>query len=186
MGRWEPDARTRLTQAGIELFEARGYDQTTVADIAAAAGLTERTFFRHFADKREVLFDGSAALEAQMVAAVAQAPADASPPDAVRAALAAAADFFDGRRPYARRRQAVVSADPVLVERELLKLARLADALRGALRDRGVAEPDATLAAEVGVLVFRVGFTRWLEEDRDLPEVFDETYAQVQAASARR
>jgi len=184
MGRWQPDARTRLEQAGLELFEERGYEATTVADIAAAAGLTERTFFRHFADKREVLFSGSTVLAETMAAAVADAPADATPPEAVRAGLAASASFFDARRVHAGRRQAVVVGNPVLLERELLKMATLTEALAGALRGRGVGEPAATLAAEVGVLVFRVGFGRWLEEDRPMGEVFDETYAAVGAASA--
>ncbi|SEP63344.1 TetR/AcrR family transcriptional regulator [Microlunatus flavus] len=183
MGRWQPDARSRLTQAGLALFEERGYDATTVADIAAAAGLTERTFFRHFSDKREVLFDGSVALAQAMVEAVEDAPPEASPQEAVRAGLGASAAFFADRRAHAGRRQAVLADNPVLLERELMKLATLTDALRGALRVRGVDEATATLAAEVGVLVFRVGFTRWLEEDRPLTELFDETYAAVQAAT---
>lgn len=184
MGRWEPNARTRLEQAGLALFEERGYEQTTVADIAAAAGLTERTFFRHFADKREVLFSGSVALAELMAQAVLDAPPGAAPYEAVRAGLAASAAFFDERRPHARRRQAVVRGNAVLLERELMKLSALTAALVGALHARGVEEPAATLAAEVGVLVFRVGFARWLEEDRPLIDVFDETYAQLGAATA--
>ena len=75
MGRWEPDARGRLEQAALELFEERGYARTTVGDIASRAGLTERTFFRYFTDKREVLFSGSGAVESLMVESIAAAPA---------------------------------------------------------------------------------------------------------------
>ena len=74
MGRWEPNARGRLEQAAMELYLERGFDQTTVAEIAERAGLTERTFFRHFADKREVLFAGAGALQELLVSAVAGAP----------------------------------------------------------------------------------------------------------------
>ena len=184
MGRWEPNTRARLEAAALALFEERGYELTTVADIAAAAGLTERTFFRYFADKREVLFGGSAALIERMVAAVVDAPKDAAPQEAVRRALAATEDVFEDRREHARRRQGVLAANPVLMERELMKSATLTDALAGALRGRGVAEPAATLTADVGALVFRVGFARWLEEDRPLSELYEETYAQVGAASS--
>lgn len=183
MARWEPNARARLADAALELFEERGYEQTTVTDIAAAAGLTERTFFRHFPDKREVLFDGSAALVDLMRTAVREAPADASPQEAVRHGLAASEPFFESRRDHARRRQRVLMADAVLLERELSKLATLTDALAAALRDRGVVEPTATLTAEVGMLVFRVGFARWLADDEPLSAVFDATYAAVGAAS---
>ena len=97
MSRWEPDARGRLEQAAAELFAERGFDQTTVADIAVRAGLTERTFFRHFADKREVLFSGQDVFQEQFVTAVAGAPATATPLEAVAAGLAAAGNLLQGR-----------------------------------------------------------------------------------------
>src|SRR6516225_6766131 len=100
MSRWKPDARGRLEQAALELYVERGFEQTTVAEIAQRAGLTARTFFRHFADKREVLFAGSAALEEQMVDALDAAPATAPPMDAIAAALAAAAGLMGGRRDF--------------------------------------------------------------------------------------
>ncbi len=181
MGRWQPDARSRLERSALELFEERGYEQTTVADIAARTGLTERTFFRHFSDKREVLFGGSPVLVARLVEAVAAAPATATATQAVRTALRSTEAFFDGRREHARRRQDVVAANPVLLERELMKMATLTDALGTALRARGVDPQVAALSAEVGVLVFRLGFARWLEEDRPLVELFDDTYAAVGA-----
>lgn len=162
MARWEPNAAGRLADAALELYLEHGFEQTTVAEIAERAGLTERTFFRHFADKREVLFAGSAALQEQLVRGVAEAPASATPMQAVALALESTDDIFDERRAFARTRQAVIAATPELQERELIKLARLASAMAGALRQRGVAEPAATLAAEAGMAVFRVAFERWV------------------------
>jgi len=188
MSRWEPDARGRLAQAAMELYRERGYEQTTVAQIAERAGVTERTFFRHFADKREVLFDGSQGLQRRMVAAVEAAPASASPLDALTAALAAAAELFLELPPeFPRQRQEVIAAHPALQERELSKLARLSAALGDALRRRGVAEPAASLTAEAGVAVFRVGFERWISgaADRDLAVVLRESLAELRALTAR-
>ena len=129
MGRWEPNARGRLELAALELYAANGFEQTTVAEIAARAGLTERTFFRHFADKREVLFGGP--LSELFVTAVADAPPSATPLDAVAAALLSGTALIQQRRPYSLQRQAVIAANPALQERELIKLAALGDALGG-------------------------------------------------------
>ena len=165
MGRWEPDAESRFRAAAIELFGEIGYEQTTVAAIAERAGLTARTFFRYFADKREVLFNGSERLQQTMVDALAQAPAEVSAIDAIAAALMKAGDFFDDdRRPFARLRSTVIAANTDLRERELIKLATLSAALAQALRERGVGEPDASLAAEAGIAVFRVAFVQWVSE----------------------
>ena len=127
MGRWEPDARGRLEQAAMELFEERGYARTTVEDIAARAGLTERTFFRYFTDKREVLFSGAAALEALMVETIGAAPASVAPLTAVTGAFDALAPWFESRRGHARKRRTVIAAHAELGERELIKLSTLAD-----------------------------------------------------------
>ncbi len=162
MARWEPNAAGRLREAALELFEERGFEQTTVAEIAARAGLTERTFFRHFADKREVLFRGSEGLRDALVAAVDQAPASASALQAVSAALEAAGALFAPE--FARRRRAVILATPELQERELIKLASLTDALADALRRRGVRDPVARLAGETGMAVFRITFERWVTD----------------------
>src|SRR5690348_679579 len=139
MVRWEPNARGRLEEAALALYAERGFDQTTVAEIAERAGLTERTFFRHFADKREVLFWGQAALAEFLVTAVAEAPESASPMEAVGAGLLALGPFFEDRRIPARQRQSVIAANPSLQERELMKLSTLATTLADALRARGVA-----------------------------------------------
>lgn len=146
----------------MELFADRGYDDTTVADIAERAGLTKRTFFRHFADKREVLFGGGAILQDAMTAAVAGAPADATPLEAIALALAAGADLVGGDIGHTRARQAIITAHPELQERELIKMARISAALAAELRARGVEPTAASLAAEAGIAAFRVGFERWV------------------------
>ena len=187
MGRWEPDARGRLERAALELYVERGYDNTTVAEIAERAGLTERTFFRYFADKREVLFSGSAVLQELLVDAVAAAPATFSPIDAVAAAIESAGALLQERREGARLRQTVIAANAELRERELIKLASLASALADALRQRGVKDPDATLAAEAGVTVFRVAFERWIGRARgNLPRLVRESFAELKAVTAGR
>ncbi|GAA4344858.1 TetR family transcriptional regulator [Angustibacter luteus] len=171
----------------MELYVERGYDQTTVAAIADRAGLTARTFFRYFADKREVLFAGSESLQDSLVAALDDAAPDASPMQAVAAALDAAADFLGDRRDYSRQRQSVIAANAELRERELIKMASLAHALGDGLRRRGVPEPDASLAAEAGVAVFRVAFDRWVNDpvDRPLAQVMRESLVQLRTVTTR-
>jgi AcrR family transcriptional regulator len=164
MGRWQPESGKRLMRAAFDLFEERGYDSTTVTEIAARAGLTKRTFFRHFADKREVLFSGFGHLQEVMVAAVAAAPASATPLEVMGEALDAAGDFFGEGPELARRRRRIVVANPELQERELIKLAALAGALAQALRTRGIGGPTALLTAEAGVTVLRVALERWTDE----------------------
>lgn len=165
MGRWAPDGRGRLQQAALDLYGERGFESTTVAEIADRAGLTERTFFRHFADKREVLFWGAAALQEFLLANVDRAPASLPPIETIAAALCAAADeIFEDRLEFARQRQAVIAANPELLERELRKLASLASALADALRRRGVGDPASMLAAEAGVSIFKISFEAWTSD----------------------
>jgi len=186
MGRWEPNARGRLAQAALELYAERGFEQTTVAEIAERAGLTERTFFRHFADKREVLFAGAEALQELLVGAVASAPDSVAPIEAVAAALEAAGALLQERREYSRQRQAVIDANPGLRERELIKLASLASALAGALRQRGVADPAASLTGEAGIAVFKIAFERWVSgaSQRELPRLIRESFGELRAVTA--
>jgi AcrR family transcriptional regulator len=189
MARWQPDAVGRLQTAAFELYAERGYEETTVAEIAARAGLTERTFFRHFADKREVLFRGSDELLQLMVDAVDGAAASASPIEAISLALQAPGVIFDdARRPFARRRQAVIEASPELAERELVKLASLATALAEALRRRGVAPTAAELAAGSGLAAFRATFARWVQTgcDVDFAQCARDTVAELQSVTAAR
>jgi AcrR family transcriptional regulator len=186
MARWEPNARGRLEQAALELYSKRGFDQTTVAEIAKRAGLTERTFFRHYADKREVLFWGAGELERFLVRALDDAPHSFPAIDAIGRALEAAAPLFHERRDFARRRQAIIAATPELQERERIKLASLASAFAGALRRRGVREPVASLAAEMGVATFRIAFERWIDEmnQRDLSDIIRESLTELKAVTA--
>ena len=186
MGRWEPDSRGRLEQAALALYAERGFENTTVAEIAARAGLTERTFFRHFADKREVLFGGAGLLQELMVGAVVGAPASTAPIDAVMVALEAAGNLLQERRAFARQRQAVITANAELQERELIKLASLAAAVAEALRRRGVTDPAAGLAAEAGIAVFRVAFERWVDdaEPGDLPGLIRQSFDQLKSVTA--
>ena len=186
MGRWEPNARGRLEQAAMELFLERGFEQATVTEIAARAGLTQRTFFRHFADKREVLFYGQEMLRDLLVSTVADAPEAAAPIDAVAGAIVAAGALLQERRDYARRRQIVIDANPELRERELIKLAGLAEAMADALRKRGVSDPAASLTGEAGIAVLKVAFARWLSEPGQpgLPELMRESFGELKAVTA--
>ena len=186
MSRWQPEARGRLERAAMELFGERGFEQTTVAEIAARAGLTERTFFRHYSDKREVLFGGSAGFSGLLMQSIADAPAGATPIDTIAAALATAGELFVDRLDHARRRQRIIDAHADLQERELIKLASLAASLAEALRQRGVGDPAARLAAEAGVAVFKVAFDRWIElsNTASLSDIIRESLDELKAVTA--
>lgn len=186
MARWQPDARGRLQEAALTLYGERGFENTTVAEIAEHAGLTRRTFFRYFADKREVLFSGAKELEDLFTTEVSAAPVSVSPLDAVATGLEAVAAMFEPLREYAARRQRVIASNPELQERELIKLASLAEAVAEALRGRGVGDPTAILIAEAGVTVFRVAFERWVDEgnEEDLWQLIRESLDQLRAATA--
>lgn len=189
MVRWKPGARERLRAAALDLYAERGFEQTTAADIAQAVGLTERTFFRYYADKREVLFDGQDQLQKIFVDAVAAAPAGARSVDIVAGAIEAAGAFFpDDHRSNSRVRQTVIDANPGLQERELLKLASLSRKVAAALGERGVAEPQATLAAETGATVFGVAFRQWIAdgEARSFGDVAAEVFAELRSLTSRR
>ena len=167
MPRSGADARRRLQGAALELWSERGYDATTAADIAARAGVTERTFFRHFPDKREVLFDGAAAMQAILVGTLAQAPADLTPFEALRTAFAAVEPLFEVNRAYSGVRQRVIAATPSLRERELAKAAFLASALADGLELRGVERRLAALAAEAAMAAFSHAVASWIEQPED-------------------
>jgi AcrR family transcriptional regulator len=186
MGRWEPDAPGRLGQAAMDLYLERGYEQTTVAEIAKRAGLTERTFFRHYADKREVLFAGAATLQALMVSAVAEAPASLAPIEAAAAGLEAAGALIGQRRAFSRQRQAVIAANAELQERELIKLARLSAAMADTLVQRGVSVAVAVLTAEVAIAVFKVAFERWVSESAppDLSACIGASFDELKTVTA--
>ena len=163
MAKQEGDARDRLQQAALELFGERGYDHTTAAEIAARAGVTERTFFRHFPDKREVLFDGQAVLRDALTASIVDTPHDLGAIDTLFQSFRSVRQLLEDNRPFSKPRHEVISATPALLERELTKLAALADALASALRARGVSDLQATLAARAGMAAFAHATISWLE-----------------------
>lgn len=169
MARWQPDARERLVAAALALFNERGYDETTVAQIAERAGLTRSTFFRHFPDKRDVLAAGQDALAQLLREGIAAAPADATPLAAVCSGLKSAATGFTSfNRDLAPMLKAAIAASTELQERNALKQIGLAVAMAEALQARGVAEPTAVLAAELGALAFKTAYARWAEPDEEL------------------
>ena len=156
--------RVRLQRAALELFRERGYDRTTAAEIAARAGVTERTFFRQFPDKREVLFDGEAILRVALTAAIADAPDGLGPLDTLFRAFRSVLPLLEENRPYSKPRHDVISSTPELQERELAKMAALADALASALKERGVADLTAVLAAQTGMAAFVHATISWLDD----------------------
>lgn len=178
MSRWQPGARDRLQRAALDLFTEQGFAATTVPEITARAGLTTRTFFRHFADKREVLFAGEEDLPTLAAAFLADAPVDWDPMAVVTHGLATVmTPMFEGRLEFLLTRRAVVDGDEGLRERELHKLAGLTDSIGHGLRQRGADELTAALAAGLAVTVFGVALTRWLDRDGevDLATVVGET-----------
>lgn len=156
--------RLRLQQAALEMFEKHGFERTTAAGIAERAGVTERTFFRYFADKRETLFGGEAVLRPALTQALAAAPAGLSPLDALFHAFDAVLPLLEGNRGFAAPRQAVIDATPALHERELAKHEALADVLAEGLRARGVADAVAMLAARAGMTAFAHATVAWLDK----------------------
>jgi AcrR family transcriptional regulator len=186
MPRWEPNGRERLVRAALDLFTEQGYDSTTVAQIAERAGLNPSTFFRHFPDKREVLFAGQDTLCQLFADGIATAPAPVTPLEAVAAALSAAATAFPpDRRDLGPQRRAVIAANPELQERDALKRAGFAAAMTKALQARGVPDPAASLAAELGVLAFRRAHARWADPANQQPfsELAHQELQELKAAS---
>ncbi len=164
MARNEDDVRVRLQDAALELFRECGYDRTTAAEIAARAGVTERTFFRYFPDKREVLFDGEAKVRGALTASIADAPDGLGPLDTLFRAFRSIQLALEDYRPFSKPRHEVISTTPALAERELAKMAALADALAAALKARGVADLRAVLAARTGMAAFVHATTSWLDD----------------------
>ena len=187
MGRWEPNAAQRLESAALELFVEQGFAETTVPQITARAGLTTRTFFRHFADKREVLFGGYDEIPDRVTGLIAGAP-DGLPALAVieQGLVAMAETRFEGRRDYLRTRREVIRTDPGLGERDLRKMAVLGEAATAAFRQRGLDELAAAVAAQLAVTAFGIAIGRWLDEDGDRPlaDLIRETVAALRAVTA--
>jgi AcrR family transcriptional regulator len=185
MGRWEPDARDRLVRAALDLFDEQGYENTAVAQIAERAGLTKSTYFRHFKDKREVLFGGQDELVELLVKGIAETPESAGPLVAVEGALVAiAVTFSEERRANGPRRLAVIVANDELRERDAMKMAGFSSVMQEALRQRGASELDAAVAAELGIVALRLGYKRWPEVGGDFAEVARRALEEVRRAAA--
>ena len=185
MPRNREKVRRRLQEAALELFRERGYEQTTTAEIAAKAGVTERTFFRHFPDKREVLFDGEAVLKSALARAVADAPHGLGPWDTLFWAFRSVEQLFVENRPFSEPRQQVIANSPALQERELAKIGSLTAALASALRERGVANRLATLAAQVGIVTLSHAVTSWLGDGAgDLDDYLVQAFHEMRALSS--
>jgi AcrR family transcriptional regulator len=189
MARWTAGAKERLQAAAFEAIRARGLESVTVAEIAAAAGVTERTFFRYFADKREVLFGGQEVLLATWVEHIAEAPADSDAGRVVVEAMRAAAEalFPNERRSSSRVRGEVIAGDIALQERESLKMRALSAAVAHALVERGGDEVESALAAQAVVGVFTVAFAQWIApgESRSLAEIQDDLLVRLDALLPR-
>jgi AcrR family transcriptional regulator len=187
MARWEPNARVRLVYAALDLFTEQGYDATTVNEIADRAGLTKTTFFRHFPDKREVLFAGQDVHARLLADGIAAAPESATPLEAVGAGLdALAATFTDDRREFSARLRPVIAGHAELRERAAFKHAGLAEAITEALGKRGVPEPTAGLAGELGVRAFYRAFDEWADPAcrQTCTELTRRALAELRAATA--
>jgi len=187
MARWEPDGRERLVRAALDLFAEQGYDNTTVAQIAERAGLTKSTFFRHFPDKREVLAAGQDTLCQLLSDGIAGAPQSATPLEAVAAALdAVAGAFTPERRDLGQKMQEAIAASNELQERDTLKRVGLATAMTNALKQRGVPEPTASLASEMGVLALKVAHSCWADSsnEQELAVLLRKSLHELRKASA--
>lgn len=189
MARWEPGARERLVVAAVDLFTEQGYDQTTVAQIAERAGVTKSTFFRHFPDKRELLVAGQDALSRLLAEGIAEAPDDATPLEAVDAGLQRVSGAMtEFNRDLGPRLKAAVAASAELQERDALKSVGLAVAMADALKARGVPDPTALVAAELGLLAFKRGYEQWTGADRavdtDLATYTSRVLDELRAATA--
>jgi AcrR family transcriptional regulator len=185
MARWKPNAPERLAEAALDLFAERGYEATTVAEIAERAGLTKSTFFRYFADKREVLF-GGLTMDQLLAAGIAAAPPAATPLEAVANAFDLLGNdvFTPDRRQFSRRRRAVIAANPELQEREALKGLRISAAMVEALEQRGVPAITAQVAAHVASLSLTMAYTRWSEGAEDFADLARRSLTELRAASA--
>jgi AcrR family transcriptional regulator len=179
------DARRRLQGAALELWSERGYERTTTAEIAARAGVTDRTFFRHFPDKREVLFDGAAEMRGALVRALGAAPAQLAPLKALQHAFAAVAPMFEQNRAHYAVRERVIAETPALRERQLAKMADLTSAMTSALMARGFEERRTRLICEVAMATFVYATAAWAADakgslETHLDQAFDELHAFVE------
>ena len=180
MPRNSEDARHRLQVAALELFTQNGFDQTTAAQIAERAGVTERTFFRHFPDKREVLFAGQQILSAALTESIRQAPADMPQIAVLRRAFADVTPLLEGNRRFSEPRRHIIATSPALMEREAAKHAALSAVVSAALQRRGIAPARAAFAAQAGLAVLGHAFDLWFADDsRPLDQCLAEAFEEL-------
>jgi AcrR family transcriptional regulator len=187
MPRNSEDVRRRLQEAALELYRDQGYDQTTAAEIAARAGVTERTFFRHFPDKREVFFEGEAAFRDSLLEAIARAPAGLTPLQLLRQAYRSVEAWAEANRPLAEPRHQVIDKTPALKERQLAKTAALTTALSEALQHRGIEPRLAALAIQTVQAALVYAAETWKEEPGSpLGPHIDRAFQALEELVARR
>jgi len=187
MARWAPEAKTRLQQAAMALFVERGYSEVTVAGIAERAGLTKRSFFNHFADKREVLFADGDEFIASIAEHLAELDAALGPLDAALAALTdggqSLAVYADGA---AIRRQ-IINSTPELQERNLVKLAALTQTITDSLIERGAPSRTAVLTAHAAMTVFNTAYDDWIDQpEADFADLMSRAHAELVASLTSR
>ncbi len=184
MPRSGEDARRRLQGAALELWSERGYERTTTAEIAARAGVTDRTFFRHFPDKREVLFDGAGEMRDALVRAVEAAPAALSPLKALQHAFAAVGPMLEQNRDHYAVRERVIAQTPALQERQLAKMADLMGAVSAGLVARGLEEGRARLTTQAAMAAFAYATTAWTaDSEGSLETHLDQAFETLRAVS---
>lgn len=176
--------RERLQRAGLELFAEHGFDGATTEQIAARAGVTERTYFRHFPDKREVLFASEDELRETTASALAAAPADLPALPALRHAFHDVVPLIERNRPLAELRAPIIRSSPALLEREHTKAAALVDLVAAGLIARGTSEREAVLCARIGIDAFSTAIRSWTPGRTDLHDELDDTFTQVQRLAA--
>jgi AcrR family transcriptional regulator len=185
MPRNAEDARKRLRHAAIELFSEHGFDQTTAAQVAARAGVTERTFFRHFSDKREVLFDGQEILGTALTEAIGKAPPELAPIETLQWAFASVTQLFEANRQFSEPRQRLIAVTPALQEREVAKRAAMARMIADALVRRGVPRLRAELATQAGLAVLSYALAAWFAGPSGLlGDYLDRAFAELQDLSS--
>lgn len=180
MPRSGEEARRRLQRAAIELFAEHGFDQVTAAQIAARAGVTERTFFRHFPDKREVLFEGGAIFGTALSDAIDGVPPGLPPIETLQRAFAHVTTMLEANRPYSEPRHRVIAATPALQEREVGKHAALVRTVSDALQRRGLEWLRADLAAQAGLAALSYALTAWFADPSSrLDDHLDRAFAEL-------
>jgi AcrR family transcriptional regulator len=178
------EVRRRLQLAALELYQEAGYESTTAAQIAARAGVTERTFFRHFPDKREVLFQGEALLAEALTSATRNAPPTLGPWDTLFVAFKSVEKLFVDNRAFSEPRRRIIANSPTLQEREQAKARSLITALASALSERGVPHPLATLAAQMGMAALSHAFEAWLDGSGNLEKHLLRAFREVRELSS--